>query len=135
MLVHLAAIDFETLTELEIGISYQFFKMRLAFYQWHLPQILTVEIKQVESDQDYFGGCALQFVLENRKISCPVGGRHNDLAVDDRRPRTNMPRVIRDFFEALSPIMAATGEYLHGGSGMMGELCQNAPIHKLRIIT
>src|ERR1700682_4700248 len=44
------------------------------------------------------------------KIGGAVCGRHDDLAVNDRRPCADMPRVRRDLPEAISPIIAATGK-------------------------
>src|SRR5450755_3648005 len=47
---HLVAIDFKALAELYIRARDQMFEMRLALNQWELPQIVSVEIKQIERD-------------------------------------------------------------------------------------
>ena len=52
MLEHLAAVDLEALAELDVGLVDQLLQMRLALDQWQLPQIVAIEIKQIERDHD-----------------------------------------------------------------------------------
>ena len=47
--------------------------MRLAFEERKLPQVLAVEVEQVEGDHDEAGGLAPQFVLQRGEIRRAVG--------------------------------------------------------------
>ena len=58
------------------------------------------------------GGLTLELVLQHREIGGAVGGRHDDLAVDDRRGRLDVPGVVGDLLEAVGPVVAAPGEDL-----------------------
>jgi predicted DNA-binding transcriptional regulator AlpA len=53
------------LAELDVGFVDDLFKQRFALDQRQLSQIVAIEVKQVEGDQDDFGRSALQLVLEN----------------------------------------------------------------------
>ena len=97
----------------------QLLQVRLALDQRQLPQVVAVEIEQVEGDHHDLGGPALQLVLQHREIGGAVGGRHHDLAVDDRRARADVPGVVGDLLEAVGPVVAAAGEDLHGLVGEM----------------
>jgi NAD(P)-dependent dehydrogenase (short-subunit alcohol dehydrogenase family) len=61
----------------------------------------------------------LELVLQHREAGGAVGGRHQDLAVEYRRRRLDVPGVVADFLEAVRPIVAATGEDLDGLVGQM----------------
>jgi hypothetical protein len=81
---------------------------------------VTVEIEQVEGDHHDFGRLALQLILQYREIRSPVRGGYDDFAVNDRRPRFNVPSVGRDFSEAIGPIISSTGKNFDGGIPEMG---------------
>jgi hypothetical protein len=52
-----------------VGIDDEFFEQRLAFDERQLPQIIAIEIKQIESDQDDLGGATLQLILQDTEKS------------------------------------------------------------------
>ena len=52
---HLAAIDLETLAELNVGFVDQLFEQRLTLDQRHLPKVVSVEVKQIEGDHHDLG--------------------------------------------------------------------------------
>jgi hypothetical protein len=52
-------------------------------------------------------------ILRDRKIGGPVGCWNNYLAIDNRGPGCDVPRIGGDLFKAVGPIMAAPGEHLH----------------------
>ena len=112
MRVHLAAVDLEALAELDVGAGDQLLQMRLALDQRQLPQIVAVEIEQIEGDHHDLGRLALQLVLQHREVGGAVGGGHDDLAVDDRRAGADVPSIVGDLLEALGPVVAAPGEDL-----------------------
>jgi hypothetical protein len=45
--------------------------------------------------------------LQHRKVSRAIGGRHHDLAVDDRGACRDVLGVVGDLLEAVGPVMAA----------------------------
>ena len=51
VLVHLGTIDLEALAELDIGLGDDFLEQGLTLKQRQLPQVLAVEIKQIECVQ------------------------------------------------------------------------------------
>jgi len=55
---------------------------------------------------------ALEFVLQDREVGRPIGGRYHDLAVHHGRVRPDLPSVMGDLLEAMRPIEAAPGEDL-----------------------
>ena len=60
------------------------------------------------------GRLALEFVLQHGKIRGAVGGRNDDLAVDDGGAGADVPGFVRDLLEALGPVVAAAGVDRHG---------------------
>jgi hypothetical protein len=96
----------------------------MIFFRWVLRSISgsrrrSVEVKQVERDQDNLGRLAFQFVLQDREVRGAVLGEHDDLAIDDRRTGTDVPGVVGDFAEAFCPVVAAPSEDL---DGLVGEV-------------
>ena len=75
--IHLATIDLEALAELDVGAVDDLFQVRLALDQRQLPQIVAVEVEQIEGDQHDLGRLALQFVLQDREVGRAVLGRHD----------------------------------------------------------
>ena len=65
MLVHLATIDLEALTELDIGLGDDLLEQHLALDQGQLSQVMAVEIQQIERGHHGLGRFALEFVLQN----------------------------------------------------------------------
>ena len=61
--VHLATIDLETLAELNGGLGDQLLQLRLALHQRQLPQVVSVEVEQIEGHQYDLFGTALQLIL------------------------------------------------------------------------
>src|SRR3954469_875909 len=110
MRVHLFAIKCEALAELDVGLADDLLELCLALDQRQFPQVVTIEIKQVEGDQHNPARTAFQLILQNREIRGAVNRWNDDLAVDDRRPGTNVPCVGSDFLETMSPVVAASGE-------------------------
>ena len=86
--------------------------MRLALDQRQLPQIIAVEVQQIERDQDDLGGLALQFVLQHREVGGAIGGGDHNLAVDDGGACADVPSIGGDLLETLGPVIAAPGENL-----------------------
>ena len=119
VLVHLAAIDLETLAELDIGLGDDLLQQRLALEQWQGAKGTAVQVQQIERDQHDVFGSALEFVLQNREIGAAVGSRHDHLTVDDRRSGVDVPCVGRDLSEAVGPIIAAPSEYRDDGVSQM----------------
>ena len=116
---HLASVDLEALAELDVGPVDELLQVRLALDQRQLPQIVTVEVKQVERDQHDLGRLALQLVLQDREVGGAVRGRHDDLAIDDRGTGADVPGIVGDLLEAFGPVVAAPGEDL---DGLVGEV-------------
>jgi hypothetical protein len=81
---HLAAVDLETLAELNVGFVDQLLKQRLAFDEPQFSEIITIEVKQVEGDHYDLGRSTLQFILQHRKIRAAVSARCDDFAIDNR---------------------------------------------------
>jgi hypothetical protein len=113
VLIHLATVDFEAFAELQGSFRDKLFELRLALDQRQLPQIVTVEIEQVEGDQDDLVGFALQLILQHREVCAAVIGWHHDLAVNDRAAGADMPGLVGDLPESLRPVMSAAGVDLH----------------------
>ena len=57
----------------------------------------------------------LSSFCKTEKSVLPSGSRHDHLTVDDRRSGVDVPRVSRDFSEAIGPIIAAASEYRDDG--------------------
>jgi hypothetical protein len=105
-------VRLEALAELEVGAVDDLFQLSLAFDQRQLPQIVAVEVHQIERDQHDLGAFALQLVLQHGEVGGPVLARHDDLAVDDRRTGADVPSIVGDLPEALGSVIAAPGEDL-----------------------
>src|SRR5712691_989165 len=107
VLVHLAAIDPEALAELDIGLGDDFLEQGLTFEQRQLPQIVAVEVKQIERDHHDLFGSSLEFVLQHREVRGAVPGT------------TTSPSMIADpalMFQASAAIfLKRLGEHLDGG--------------------
>ena len=116
---HLLAVDLEAFAELDVGAGDDLLQFGLAPEQRQLPEVAAVEVQQIERHQDDAGGLSLQLVLQHREIGGAVGGRHDDLAVDDRRGGLDVPGVVGDLLEAMGPVMAAPGEDLDGLVGQV----------------
>lgn len=80
---HLFAVDLKTFAELDGCLLDQLFQVRLALEEWQLPQILAVEIEQIEGDHDEPVGLAAQLVLQHGEIRGAVCCRNDHFAVDD----------------------------------------------------
>src|SRR5262245_46960028 len=93
---HFLAVDLKAFTELQIGPVDYLLEMLLPFNQRPLSEIVSVEIEQVESDQDDLGRSSLELVLQDRKVGRAVDGRHDDLAVDDGRAGADVPGIVGD---------------------------------------
>jgi hypothetical protein len=59
VLEHRRAVDLETFAELDGGVGDQLFQMHLALDQRQFPEVVTVEIEQVECHQHDLSGAAL----------------------------------------------------------------------------
>jgi hypothetical protein len=59
LLVHLAAIDLEAFTELDVCFCDDLLEQRLALEQRQFPHIMSIQIEQIERDQHDLGGSAL----------------------------------------------------------------------------
>lgn len=115
---HLGAVDLETLGEVNLGFRDQFFEMLLALDERQLPQIVAIEIQQVESDHHDFGRLAFELVLQHREVRGAFGGGHDDLTVDNGRACADQERIVGDLFETGRPVMApprVDGRVLVGG--------------------
>jgi hypothetical protein len=119
VLEHRPAVDLEGFAELDVGAGDDLLELGLALVERHLPDVATVQVQQVEGDQDDLRRLPLELVLQYGKIGGAVGGRHHDLAVDHRRRGLDVPGVVADFFESMRPIMAAPGEDLDGLVGQV----------------
>ena len=119
MLEHRQAIDLEGLAELDFGVGDDLFQFGLASVQRQLPQIAAVQIHQIEGDHDDFGRLALELVLQHREVCGAVDGWYDDLSVEDRRRRLDVPGVVGDYLEPVRPIVAASGEDLDGLVGQV----------------
>src|SRR5271156_1055594 len=73
---------------------------------------MAVEIEKIESDHHDLGRSALQLVLQYRKLDRAIGCRRHHLAIDDRRPRADMPSIVGDLLEPLGPFVAAPCEHV-----------------------
>jgi hypothetical protein len=112
---HLFAIDLKTFAELDGRLLNQLFQMSLALDQRQFSQILmTVEIKQIESDHDEPVGLAAQLVLQHGEIRGAVCCRHHHLAVDYRGAGIDQIGVVTKLAEAPGPVITPPGEYLDG---------------------
>jgi len=83
----------------------------LALEQRQLPQVVAVEIKQIEGDHHDLFRSPLEFVLQHREIRGAIYCRDHSLAVDDRGPGVNVPGVGGDLSETVGPVVAASGEH------------------------
>src|SRR5882724_5919523 len=54
VLVHLGTIDLKALAELDIGLGDDLVEQRLTLEQRHLPQVVAIEVKQIECDHHFF---------------------------------------------------------------------------------
>jgi hypothetical protein len=54
----------------------------------------------------------VEFVPQHREVGGAVGGRDNDLAVDDRGACADVPGLVGDLLEAFGPVVATAGEDL-----------------------
>jgi hypothetical protein len=61
-----------------------------------LPDVAAVEVDQVERDHNDAFRRSLELVLQNREVGGAVGSGHDDLAVDDRGSRLDVPGVVRN---------------------------------------
>jgi hypothetical protein len=73
------------------------------------PQVATVQVKQIEGDQHDLARFTSQLVLQDGEIGRAVGGRHDNLAVDDRAAATNVPGVGGHLLEPGGPVVGAAG--------------------------
>jgi hypothetical protein len=69
----------------------------------------AVQVEQVEGDQYDLDRGALELVLQHGEVGRAVGGRHDDLAVDDRRARLDVPGITGDLPEAFGPVIFRAG--------------------------
>ena len=101
--------DLKALAGLNVSAVNDLLQVGLALDQGLPPEIITVEVKQVERDQDNLGRLASQFVLQDGEVGGAVLGRDHDLAIDDRRTGGNVPGIVGDLAEAVGPVVAASG--------------------------
>lgn len=114
---HLASLDLEALAELHVGLGNDLLELGLALKQRQLPEVLAVEVEQVESDQHDPGRAALELILKDREVSGAVRGGYHDLAVDDggarlmcqapfatfrKRLVQSLPRRVKTFTSSLA---------------------------------
>jgi hypothetical protein len=109
---HLAAADLEAFAKLDVSAVDQLLEMCLALEQRQLPQIIAIEIEQIERHQDDPVGAAFQLILKHGEIGRPVRLRHHDFAVDDCGAGVDVKSIFGNFAEALGPVIAAAGEHL-----------------------
>src|SRR6266446_3762369 len=76
---------------------------------------VTVEVKQIEGDHHDPLGAPFEFVLLHREVRGAVLCRDHYLAIDDRRPGTDVPCVGCDLSETIGPVVTTPGEHLDGG--------------------
>jgi len=112
VLIHLGAIDLEALAKLDLSLGNDFLEQGLALGQRQLPEVITVEVKQIERDHHNLFGPPLEFVQQHREVRGAVRCRDHHLAIDDRRSGVDVPRVGCDLSETIGPVIAAPGEYL-----------------------
>src|ERR1700680_1770167 len=112
VLVHLATIDLEALAELDVGLGDDLLERGLTLEQRQIPQVVAVEVKQVEGDYHDLFGSPLEFVLQHREVRGAVLCRDHDLVIDDRRSGIDVPGIGCDLSETVGPVIAAPGEYL-----------------------
>ena len=117
--VHLATIDLETLAELDIGLGDDFLEQGLTLEQRPLPEVVAVEVKQVEGDHHDPFASPLEFVLQHREVRGAVRCRDHHLAIDDRRSGIDVPGIGCDLSETVAPVVAAPREHLDGGVPQM----------------
>ena len=84
VLVDFRAIDLKTFAEPDISPIDKFLEQYLALEQAQLPQVVAVEIEQIEGDHHDLSRPTFEFVLQHGEVGCSVIGRHHYLAVDDR---------------------------------------------------
>src|SRR5712675_688931 len=72
VLIHLGAIDLEALAKLDLSLGNDFLEQGLALGQRQLPEVITVEVKQIERDHHDLFGPPLEFVLQHREVSGAV---------------------------------------------------------------
>jgi hypothetical protein len=111
----LATIDLEALAELDIGFVDDFLEQGLTLKQRQPPEVVTVEVKQIERDHHNLFGSPLELVLQQREVRGAVRCRDHHLAVDDRRASINVPGIGCDLSETIGPVVPAPREYLDGG--------------------
>jgi hypothetical protein len=75
--------------------------------QRQTSQIVAVQVKQIERDQDDLCRMALQFILQNREVGRVVRGRHHDFAIDNRGASGDVPGIISNLAEAFGPVVTA----------------------------
>lgn len=114
MCVHLTTADLEAFTELDVSAVDDLLQVGLAFDQRQPPEVVTVQIKQVERDEHDLLRFALEFVLQDREVGSAVLSRDDDLTVDDRGAGGDVPGIVGNFAESFGPIIAAAGEDLDG---------------------
>jgi hypothetical protein len=102
---HLAPVDLEALAELKVRFVDELFEQGLALDQLQPPEIVAIQIKQIESDHDNLGRSTFQFVLQNRKVGRVVGRQRDDFTIDDRGAGVDMLGVRGDLLEAIGPVM------------------------------
>jgi len=114
VLVHLTTIDLEALAELDIGFGDDFPEQTFTLEQRQPPEVIAIEVKQIERDHHDLLRTPLEFVLQHREIRGAVVCRDHHLAINDRRSGINVPGIGCDLSETI-PVVTAPGEYLDSG--------------------
>ena len=93
MLVHLPAVDLETVAELDRRAFDNLSEFSLACQQRQLFQVMPIQIKQIEGDQHDPGRSALQLVLQHREITEATCRGHDYLTIDNGRARIDLRSI------------------------------------------
>src|SRR6266581_849644 len=99
VLVHLTTIDLEALAELDIGFGDDFPEQTLTLEQRQPPEVIAIEVKQIERDHHDLLRTPLEFVLQHREVRGAVVCRDHHLAINDRRSGIDVPGIGCDLSE------------------------------------
>jgi hypothetical protein len=91
------------------------FEQGLTLNQRQPPEVVAVEVKEIERDHHDLLRPPLEFVLQHREVSGAVLCRDHHLAIDDRRSGIDVPGIGCDLSKTVGPVVAAPGQYLDGG--------------------
>jgi hypothetical protein len=106
--VHVRTVDLEALAELDVGAIDDLLKLGLAFDQRRPPEVIAVEVKQVERDQDDLRRCPSARSAGQRSRWCR-SRQERQTSPSMIAAGTDVPGIVGDLAEALGPVVAATG--------------------------